>query len=78
MLHELLVVPAAVTPVRGHVAGERDGRQDRERRAKIFNDEGPNFGELRGDRCVENRKLNGPPGRGSAGKLVVSGRENPS
>lgn len=66
MLHELLVVPAAITPVRGHVAGERDRRQDRERRAKILDDAGPNFGELRGDRCVET-KSNGPPDRGSTG-----------
>lgn len=49
MLHELLIVPAMITPVRGHVAGERDGRQDRERRANALDQlAGPNFWEMRG------------------------------
>lgn len=49
MLHELLIVPAAITPVRGHVAGERDGRQDRERRADALDEPaGLNFREMRG------------------------------
>jgi len=55
MLHELLIVPATITPVRSHIAGERDRRQDRERRAKTLDDARPNPGEMRGGRCVETK-----------------------
>lgn len=49
MLHELLIIPATITSVCGHVAGERDRRQDRERRANALDELArANFEKMRG------------------------------
>lgn len=66
MLHELLIIPAAITSIRGHVTSERDGRQDRERRVKALDElAGPNLGEMRGG-PVRRKQMTD---RGSAGNL---------
>lgn len=72
MLHELLIVPAAITSIRGHVAGKRDGRQDRERRAEIPDDVGPNVDEVhwRGRQCGVKRKQTNNASRRATGQMV--------